>query len=854
MLFCAFLCVLLLSIVGARAKEVARDAYLKQVPLSSPRLVQQTAASLALNLFGDRDDPAYRDVDPVDGIDDDRYDILLSLAVRFAPYLVQNTTNFPTNFDLYIENRDTFALHIDRWDVTDVEPRLIDSKGINFSALGGVGCRTSPGKDALEEHPLPTTDGVVEDCKLLELLKRHFPWEAPKKDINPGMVRERPELFEVLFFNWPGEGPENWELGYKAEYEKTPEDKRRFFPHAFVHPFLVEVVDDGGKLIGYELVFQYWYFYPSNDSGMNHEGDWEHMNVLVAPRSTVEQPLSAETVDGILTGAVSASDDAPDPLVIRRVDYYFHHLVMTLDFSSPNAYLPRDEWKADVKSRPRLRFQESDIWEAVRRMAFVDDEETVLNTHALGYIGADNKGLDQALAPPGARNRDPHGSYPFPGRYQSVGPGGSNDQIPVDVDPRRYWKLLQAGEATAGPEFKRGRVIGLADPDRLRVVPDWERVVDLAREDARVRRDWSWLMLPIRWGYPATESPFSGTLEHFDTGNIAPVGPSFNPGWNAAGPAPGYFAYEPHALPSIFPLGFQDSFRNDLGFLNLTVPVLVNLPPLDFLTRIAAYPVKRAFGRRDPVYYPKEGIPFRFVGLSSGVSVQVFDDDFNILAINPQQYDEFIVRLLLHLIANGSDSSTVAVGGEDVKTNSVGPFFRVEFYFGKHFTSENTVRNARSTFGVDLDFNNIPSYSYRADINYWEYAGSFRYSLTSSRFQPFVKAGYGWSWYRVENVRANDTLFETAESEWIKPGGIWPSVWHFGLGLEFIPWKRTGRLPGGTDVAFRVEYGRYMQDLDVDLSGITLSRLELFFPTLGDVPVGQRVSRDDFTFAMTVSF
>ncbi|MEJ2720496.1 MAG: hypothetical protein P8181_05070 [bacterium] len=45
-----------ISIGDAQAKEIARDQYLKQVPLSSPRLVQQTAASAALHLYGDRDD------------------------------------------------------------------------------------------------------------------------------------------------------------------------------------------------------------------------------------------------------------------------------------------------------------------------------------------------------------------------------------------------------------------------------------------------------------------------------------------------------------------------------------------------------------------------------------------------------------------------------------------------------------------------------------------------------------------------------------------------------------------------------------------------------------------------------
>ena len=487
-------------------------------------------------------------------------------------------------------------------------------------------------------------------------------------------------------------------------------------------------------------------------------------------------------------------------------------------------------------------------------MAYVDDEETTVNTHPIGYIGADNKGFDQALSKPGGKNRNSHGTFPFPGRYHNIGPAGATEQVSVHLDSRNYWKRLGNGKTTIGPDFERGSVIGLADPQRLRIVPDWERIIDQTREDARARRDWSWLVLPIRWGYPATESPFAGILPYADTGNLAPVGPSFSAGWNVSGPAPGFHTYEPHTLPSVFPLGLQDSFRNDFGFFNFTFPVLFNLPPLDFLTRIATYPVKLAFGERDPVYYPKEEVPFRFFGLSSGVSIQVYDDDFSSLALNPVQYDEFILRIVEHLVVNGFDSTTTVVGGGDFKSGSTAPFFQIAFYVGRRFTSENTVRNMRPSFGVTADFNNIPSYTYSAELNFWEYIGSLRYSLSTSRVQPFLKAGYGWCWYRLENAQANGAPFYTAESEWIKPNSIWPNVWHLGLGIEVIPWKRVGKFPGGAEVAFRFEYGWYSQDLGLDLSSVPLDKLNLVFDTLGDVPGTERVSRNDFIFGFTLSF
>jgi len=247
-------------------------------------------------------------------------------------------------------------------------------------------------------------------------------------------------------------------------------------------------------------------------------------------------------------------------------------------------------------------------------------------------------------------------------------------------------------------------------------------------------------------------------LEHFDTGNVSPVGPSFNPGWNASGPAGGYYIYEPHTLPSVFPLGPQDSFRNDFGFFNVGL-ILLNLPPLDFLARIAAYPVKRAFGRRDPVFYPEQGVPFRFVGVSSGASIQIFEDDFSALALNADQFDEFIFQLAFHILVN-SDSTTVATGGTEFKDNSVEPFFQIAFYIGGRFTSENTIRNARPSFGATVDFNNIPSYTYSADINLWEYAGSIRYSLSSSRLQPFFKGGYLFDPYKLSTLGLDEFFLE----------------------------------------------------------------------------------------------
>jgi hypothetical protein len=236
------------------------------------------------------------------------------------------------------------------------------------------------------------------------------------------------------------------------------------------------------------------------------------------------------------------------------------------------------------------------------------------------------------------------------------------------------------------------------------------------------------------------------------------------------------------------------------------------------------------------------------------VSVQKFSDDYDGLVLSPNQFDQFFGRFILHFLTSGADSTTTIVSGKEIHTTSVQPFFQLSFYVGGHFTSENTVRNARTQVGFDIEFNNIPDYRYRADINYWEYAGSLRYSPLTSRLQPFAKVGYGWSWYRAENIQANDIAFDPSRTDWIGPDSIWPNVWHFGLGLEYIPFRRVGLFPGGVELAFRLEYARYYETLGLDLSLIPLDRLSTFFTYLGEVPGGERVTRNDYTFGMTLSF
>src|SRR5262249_49238205 len=145
---------------------------------------------------------------------------------------------------------------------------------------------------------------------------------------------------QVLYFDWPGDGPESWRHEY-ANFADARTPSRRYdgWAKGFVHPFIAEAALSPPSTHPYQLGFQYWFFYPENDGPNVHEGDWEHMNVVVAPRESVTRALTADEMGALLEARVDEDD-----LVIRRVAWYFHQKVFVGDFSRPNVYASQADW------------------------------------------------------------------------------------------------------------------------------------------------------------------------------------------------------------------------------------------------------------------------------------------------------------------------------------------------------------------------------------------------------------------------------------------------------------------------------------------------------------------------------
>ena len=239
-----------------------------------------------------------------------------------------------------------------------------------------------------------------------------------------------------------------------------------------MHPFITEVPGRGFDQPRHELVLQYWFFYPYNDAGNIHEGDWEHINVVVSPRANGKEPLTDVTMRHLLEQAA-----APEEFVINRVEYYFHYWVFIADYMKPNLYAPRAEWEREIATLREERVGEREVWRQIRRQAYLDEAETRLNLHPIVFIGGDNRGLQQLLAKPSRLGRASHGSYPFPGLYKDVGPQATGELVST------RWDIFRdPPESTASEAHK---VVRLDNPDRLEIIPTGS---GCCRSCGRIRR------------------------------------------------------------------------------------------------------------------------------------------------------------------------------------------------------------------------------------------------------------------------------------------------------------------------------------------------------------------------------
>jgi hypothetical protein len=234
------------------------------------------------------------------------------------------------------------------------------------------------------------------------------------------------------------------------------------------------------------------------------------------------------------------------------------------------------------------------------------------------------------------------------------------------------------------------------------------------------------------------------------------------------------------------------------------------------------------------------------MSVEAGLTVMPGDDDLTLLPSNRQQFVEIATLVFLSL-PEGSQ----IVDLQPVTETAVALYYTVSFHMGERFTSENTLANARSRIGWDFLASGVSGpIEVRGDLDLWEYQGAFRYNLSRSAFQPFVKVGYGLTWYRIEGVSVAGIPLPTPDSPWVRKPGFWENLW-----------PNTLLLGGGIDWT-----GIRIRSAGVGVkAGYTLSRHGIGFerdaavevaPDLAKELAGQSFStwRQEFTFQLTVSF
>jgi hypothetical protein len=201
------------------------------------------------------------------------------------------------------------------------------------------------------------------------------PWRSYSNTLNCGEAH--PVQYQLYHFDFGGRGQwcgeesrdhndqpteqtgDDWYTVYKNGNEWT--EPGSAFPNTvYAHPFTYQDATDGGLT----HVIQYWFFYPFDDWVNNHEGDWEHINVVITGDATTAQ--------------------------VKRVDYYFHEtwfVANTTQTENPNSF-----------------------------DCYMIDE-----THPVIFVGGtwgadfDYYGIEASGSGPGS-----HGSYCMPGHWTGV--------------------------------------------------------------------------------------------------------------------------------------------------------------------------------------------------------------------------------------------------------------------------------------------------------------------------------------------------------------------------------------------------------------------------------------------------
>jgi hypothetical protein len=305
-----------LSSAGCAASRTQRTAYLEVIrPDQRPPLVGSRAATDSL--FGDSQQSQRGD-----GISENRRDSLEALARRFTPTLV-----LPNDDAIRVGSRRFQLIPCDPWLLADtLRIDRIDASPYQLRTYVSVPLRDLA-PDSL--------------ARLVDTASQYL---------------SDPDHLEIWYFDFPGETPRHWWKEY-ARLRAGPDSARWAAPVVWAHPYL----DATGR-----VVLQYWYFYPFNDYMSDHEGDWEHVNVVLNE----------------------------DHASIREIHYYFH---------GRSVRLPQGDYLPEIQN-------------GTHPVLYVGGRAYMISDYPMRLLNGD-------------RNSGSHGNYPYPGEWEAAAALGHTESV-----------------------------------------------------------------------------------------------------------------------------------------------------------------------------------------------------------------------------------------------------------------------------------------------------------------------------------------------------------------------------------------------------------------------------------------
>jgi len=820
----------ILLATAAHATDFDRDNYYRYLP-GLTRIVGATDASRQFDLYGGTN--GFRDSSLVDGIDDERGETLLAIASRFSPILCRSGDGLPRDHRRVLRFRRTSR------GLTENSPSLLYVDTWDNSALARV--RTDVIDIGPSSSQLSDTETTHNDALLKALIEEYHPDSM-------GPDRSDETTTKVLYFDFLNEQDEGEDTWRKVFHDLRGDLDSKIYAHFFVHG--TPTPDDSTR--GYELVVQYWFFYAFNDGANNHEGDWEHINVRITTKDQIgkdTQLLTGDEIRRVLDRRMPV-----DSLIIAKVDYYFHYKVMTIDHHAVGADLfdssatAFGETLSDI-----LRKREHGTWyraakggeDWCHRVIFDRTQHLgdTMVTHPIGYIAGENVGLDQLAKWIGPFNRASHGTYPFPGIWKNIGPMGATELIRGAAVPDvRNPPDAATGSGTWSVHVDGSEYIGYSE-NGIMLIPDWERVLPLF-STSEGRREWSWLVLPIRWGFPLIDSPAAGLIEKADMGNSAPEGPAHNSGWNRVGSTIRYGRYEPHMVLDLAGLGVTDRFHNTWGFGN-AIFVMDNVSPVANIALLQGDNVLRyvsggrlSVGQPLPRFNPdvdrlRRINLFLLTGLVPDASpefAQLLPQQRDSLGANwpgtmgeaggfavsrHRSLQPFTAGYSLHIAERWSSEATISIWD-----SYVARYDAVDTQSGETYLVSGRLERLSATGGLQIRV-------LTEEVPWWIRACNDGNPFCN-RMEPYVRLGFGWRRYSVTNATIEGAGIHQPIPGTFKGGADpwwWPNTWHLGGGLEFYKfWSVYRDVDDGYSLGLRIDYT------------ITTHRLDAFDYRLAENP------------------